>query len=184
MTTTSTQLPFHQRLEIGLSHEQTFIDLIASMGGEALSIGPQPSPDYRDATKPVIATIGHDGEGTRYYIAPDVMLCFPDKPNLTAQVKHKHKPEGKGDDCFFYLDHVELHRMRRASFWKPIFVIHSPAVQEDMGSPFIWVPIYDLDEERNYLRKRTVGGTKTYCLPLSLFRSISELKEFTYAPHH
>lgn len=169
-------LPFPERKAIGIVAEVEAIELIASMGGTAQALGP--IPDQPGTAPRFMHPHALSDDGIAHSVSPDLICTLPDMPRGQAfqvQVKMK-KPQTNvpGEKPFVYLDEKELHRMKKsARFFHVRFLIKLPDEQ------WLWLDVDDLDESRVTLRKRTVCGTKTFLIPVDLFRPMSE---FTKVP--
>jgi hypothetical protein len=175
----STQLPFESRKKIGQSVEREFMELIALMGGTAQSLGTVPS--HSDPTPRFCRPHETAEDGFHYSVSPDILFTLPDQPRgfaSLAQVKLKkvYSERAKGW-LFVYLDQSELHRMTvAAGFYDVFFVIHTPELTEQPEfSDWLWLNV-DLLKKTELIR-RTIGGKKTFLLPLNLFQPLSTLKK-------
>lgn len=159
----------------GKQTEQNFVDLIAVMGGSAAKIGHLPKLNY---PQPRMSGPSPDGS-VNFFIAPDVFFRFPHSPTILAEVKLKNL-EGKllDESGFFYLDEDQLHRMRRTARHFPhvIFAIECPQLKDVEDYQFVWLDIHELDHDRIELLKRD----KTFLIPFSLFKPISQIKEYQH----
>jgi hypothetical protein len=179
-----TNLHFQRRLAIGQHFENELAEIFAVWGGSAMFV--VAAPGMGDTPRFTAPHPTHEG-GTGAYVAPDLLFTLPHQPRAAflAQLKKK-KPQidpGKGEISFL-LDEKELHRMNTASVYhKVFFVIYSPEMANVGGyGPWIYVDVDDLREERNPLIKRTILQKPTFILPLTLFKSIHELRNTAIEP--
>jgi hypothetical protein len=172
---------FADRKEKGDKTEKAFMDLIALMGGTAMSIGTVPT--LGDKTPRFCHPSEKSEDGFRHSVSPDIVFTLPEHPRgmaSLAQVKLKklqrHPSKGR---LLIYLDEQELHRMNEAArFYDVFFVIHVPELEGIDGlSEWMWLNVDDLREDRTSLIKRRIQNKPTFLLPLDLFRPLSELKK-------
>lgn len=170
-----TEAEYARDFAIGKQTEQNFIDTIGAMGGSAGKIDHLPKLGY---PQPRISCPSSDGSVT-FIVAPDAFLRFPNGPTILAEVKRKNV-EGKLADgsAFFYLDEEQIHRMRRTARYFPhvIFAVECPQLKDIEGYEFVWIDIHELDHDRIELLKRS----KTFLIPFSLFKPITQLKEYQH----
>lgn len=182
-------LPFSERKKIGNTIELDFMEEIARMGGSARKIGEvegrNEAPRFVHLRPSHIHDHKDPDEALRWDIAPDISFRPPNQPRgigWVAEVKVKKIQTERGK-AFIYLDEKQLHRMKLANSCDVcIFAIY---IKDCFGIEGVekWM-IVEVDTliATTFL-KRTVSGNPTFCVPITLFRPLSELPHWRPWPH-
>jgi hypothetical protein len=161
---------FPKNKTVGRDSEHQFAQLIARRpGGHAAYIGHVPGMEN---SAPVFLRHHQtDSDGFVYTVAPDLLINLPGRGPHLVQVKKKDLVQ---NELAFYLDELELHRMRMsAAFLPTLFVVHAQqlACWEGLGE-WVWLDVRDLAVDRAELHKREVRDKKTFVVPLRHFKPI------------